>query len=235
MNDNTVPYPSAAIDSSDPFVEWAERGLQVESIDTLITTWSFPTPDSPVRKRNFAWRVGTLPPILRFRKPYSWVSCFVPLTQLIIALFPILIPLIFLLVVARFSLDTHRSRLRLQRLAKSPAAETPPSESPLFPIPSALGLSIDDLRAAIRAVERNLEQDLMDAADKVRFGEQSHLEPKESTSHAACTHVRPLLTAHQLRMVFWLNKLDFERHLVWFPDVANSHAVVIVRWVWLRC
>lgn len=234
VNDNTVPYPSAAIDTIDPFVQWAERGLNVNASESsIVKSWSFPQPLTPIRKRKFAWKVGTLPPILRFRKPYSW---------LIIALFPILIPLIFLLVVARFSLDTRRSRLRLQRLTRS-SVDTPTLPSPGSPtsphhIPSALGLSIDDLRAAIRAVERNLEQDLMDAADEVRFGEQLEIESDDDEDDKASvlsvddtpdTMTRPLLTDSQFRMVHWLNQLDLKRHLAWFPDVANSHAVIIVR------
>lgn len=80
--------------------------------------------------------------------------------QLILALFPILFPLIFLMIVLRFSLDTQRSRRRLQKLAR---AELPPVPSPAD-IPKA-GLSITALRNAIRAVERGLEQDLMEAAE----------------------------------------------------------------------
>jgi len=30
-------------------------------------------------------------------------------------------------------------------------------------------------------------------------------------------------------MVHWLNALDPVKYLAWFPDVPNSHAVIIVR------
>jgi hypothetical protein len=40
-------------------------------------------------------------------------------------------------------------------------------------------------------------------------------------------HVR--MTDAQQRMVHWLNALDPVKHLAWYPDVANSHAVIIAR------
>lgn len=80
VNDNTVPFPSAAIQMSDPFVKWKERGLQVKhDHQDLAHQWSFPQPDpltvaKPKAKQWFNWNIGTLPPTLRFREPYSTVS-----------------------------------------------------------------------------------------------------------------------------------------------------------------
>lgn len=103
--------------------------------------------------------------------------------------------------------------------------------SPMSPIPSVHGLSIDGLsidglRAAIRKVERNIEQDFMDAVetplplDHDEFDDDfEHFEPD----------VHPLMTDRQARMVHWLNALDPNKHMVWFPDCPNSHAVIVVR------
>jgi hypothetical protein len=220
VNDNTVPYPSAAIASADPFVQWVERGLEVDADDAgIVADWRFPSPGAK-RKRKIRFHLGSLPPTLRFRWPYSW---------LILALFPILVPLIVLFIIIRFSLDTHRSRLRLQRLARSdplgPPSSFPEDEAPL--IPSRHGLSVDALRAAVRSVERCLEQDLIEAADHADTGPSA---PQEATSP---TYPEPTITATltdgQHRMVYWLNQLALTRHLAWFPDVANSHAVIVVR------
>lgn len=41
--------------------------------------------------------------------------------------------------------------------------------------------------------------------------------------------IRCSLSAQQQRMAHWLSALDPQRHLCYFPDVANSHAVMIVR------
>lgn len=74
----------------------------------------------------------------------------------------------------RFSLDTRRSRRRLQKLAR---AEAPPVASPTG-IPKA-GLSITALRNAIRAAERGLEQDLIQAAEYDLEMEQEACEDPE--------------------------------------------------------
>lgn len=73
----------------------------------------------------------------------------------------------------RFALDSSRSRKRLQRLArvsKTHVSTTSPPSS-VSSIPSPLGLSIDALRKAIREVERNIEQDLIEAAEYDMGGE----------------------------------------------------------------
>lgn len=77
VNDNTVPYPSAAIDSADHFVQWVERGLEVEADDSsIVSDWHFPNPGQVRKPRASRFHLGTLPPTLRFRWPYNWVSPF---------------------------------------------------------------------------------------------------------------------------------------------------------------
>ncbi|BEI82351.1 hypothetical protein CcaverHIS002_0302190 [Cutaneotrichosporon cavernicola] len=205
VNDNTVPYPSAAIEPIDPFVQWVERGLEVTAHHAIASTWKFPNPGSPRRKVRF--HLGNLPPTLRFRWPYSWV---------ILALFPVFLPLIALFVFSRFSLDTLRSRLRLQRLARSYANTNLPSDGEAALIPSPHGQSIDGLRAAIRVVERSLEQDLMDAADHADTGPSPPEVEPDSPTYPEPT-IKALLTDRQLLMIHWLNQLAPRRHLAWFP------------------
>ncbi|CAK9783569.1 DUF676-domain-containing protein [Cutaneotrichosporon oleaginosum] len=217
INDNTVPFPSAAIASTDPFVQWTERGLDVDADDAgIVSHWRFPHGGAP-RKRKVRFHLGSLPPTLRFRWPYSWM---------ILALFPIVFPILALFVFCRFSLDTRRSRLRLQRLARSYSDISP--ESGASPIPSPHGLSIDALRAAIRAVERSLEQDLMEAADAADTAPSPPEDEPDSPAYPEPT-IKALLSDSQHRMVYWLNQLEPTRHLAWFPGVANAHAVIVVR------
>lgn len=74
VNDNTVPYPSAAIDSADHFVQWIERGLEVEADESgIVSDWHFPHPRQARKPRKARFHLGTLPPTLRFRWPYNWV------------------------------------------------------------------------------------------------------------------------------------------------------------------
>lgn len=85
IKDDTVPYPSAAIDTVDHFTEWADQGIQVECHkDGIMQSWHRqPYPDLEVRKSMMArkqkqkkgWtsKLGTLPPVLRYSYPYNYV------------------------------------------------------------------------------------------------------------------------------------------------------------------
>ncbi|RSH84249.1 uncharacterized protein EHS24_005761 [Apiotrichum porosum] len=250
VNDATVPYPSAAIETSDHFAQWAERGLKVAADEAgIVSDWYYPVSDKKLKKK-WAHKMGTLPPTLRFR----W-----PLNYIILALFPLLVPLLFILIVLRFSLDTTRSRLRLQGLARTGTphnAEHKLGADIVSPIPSPNGMGIDALRNAIRAVERNLEQDLIQAAEydfglgdtssaaiktiykpgKHQYAMSSSEDSSYEDDDADTAPLLPLqptvlarLTDPQLRMAYYLNQLQPIKHLAWFPDVANSHAVIIVR------
>jgi hypothetical protein len=77
VNDHTVPYPSAAIETVDHFAEWENQGLEVEADEAdIITSWSAPPPDTLEVKKKRGWGVsiGTLPPVLRYRFPFNYVS-----------------------------------------------------------------------------------------------------------------------------------------------------------------
>lgn len=43
--------------------------------------------------------------------------------------------------------------------------------------------------------------------------------------------LRVHLKDSQLRMAVWLNSLPWKKVLTWYPEISNSHAVIIVRWV----
>jgi hypothetical protein len=76
IKDDTVPYPSAAIDTTDHFAEWSEQGIEVESdSDGIMVSWrKNPELRSGVeRKKGWTSRLGTLPPVLRYRYPYNYV------------------------------------------------------------------------------------------------------------------------------------------------------------------
>lgn len=129
-------------------------------------------------------------------------------------------------------------------------ASSPSSRSS---IPSANGLSIDSLRAAIRRVERNLESPLVTVAEgsdypfrSDRFGAASSTET--SGENTPLMSQEPLLdqdgdeyepraqlrlSESQLRMIDGLNKSipHAVKIISWFPKTFNSHAAIIVRYV----
>lgn len=77
IKDDTVPYPSAAIDTTDRFAEWSEHGIEVESDpDGIMVSWrNNPELVAKVeKKKGWKSRLGTLPPVLRYRYPYNYVS-----------------------------------------------------------------------------------------------------------------------------------------------------------------
>jgi len=40
---------------------------------------------------------------------------------------------------------------------------------------------------------------------------------------------QPILTAHQRKIVAWLNQLPLKKELTFFPDVRNAHGMIVCR------
>ncbi len=82
VKDRTVPYPTAAIDTSDHFIEWEEKGLEVDADEEgIIRSWEKSIqPKSefgdgmPTKKRRWQNPINGLPPVLRYRFPFNYVS-----------------------------------------------------------------------------------------------------------------------------------------------------------------
>lgn len=143
---------------------------------------------------------------------------------------------------------THRQS-RLQKLAqtKLPIPDSQSGEStPSTPIPSAMGLSVSGLRQAIRRVERSIESEVIDHADgqdtslRQRRHEYRKSSPpitdseKVGNGHESDGGLRVHLKDSQLRMAIWLNTLPWTKVLTWYPEISNSHAVIIVRYAFTR-
>lgn len=76
VNDTTVPFPSASVSTSDPFVQWNERGLVADADDAGIVlpgSWRF-TRQPKHKKWIPIHKLGHLPPFPRFRWPINYVS-----------------------------------------------------------------------------------------------------------------------------------------------------------------
>lgn len=144
------------------------------------------------------------------------------------------------------------SQRRLQKLAQTalPISDDGSSatgtSTPSTPIPSASGLSITALRQVIRRVERSIESDLIDSADQdlhldnqVPETEREHgnrnsevlgrtgKQDREAEEDGPTLKV--FMKDSQLRMAVWLNSLPWKKTLTWYPEISNSHAVIIVR------
>ncbi|XAO27879.1 hypothetical protein I312_106743 [Cryptococcus bacillisporus CA1280] len=220
INDNSVPYPTAAIETVDHFAQWQDQRLVVDYNDAgIIRSWSREQQDYTPKAKEKGGRlagkglgtyIGTLPPVLRYRFPFNY---------LILLLFPIMLPIVLCLILARQSLDTSRSKRRLQQLAQT---SSPPS-----PTPS--GLSIQHLRATIRHIERSLESEFIETIDGAPPAAAAALDIYHSNTPLDQVVIKAQLKECQFRMAFWLNQLPFKKYLTWWPEVTNAHATAIVR------
>jgi hypothetical protein len=72
-----------------------------------------------------------------------------------------------------------------------------------------------------------MESDLIESAD----APDRRLASPPAADAPLEVSTKVLLSDSQLRMALWLNALPLRKHTTWFPEVANSHAVIIVRLV----
>ncbi|EIW68769.1 hypothetical protein TREMEDRAFT_31933 [Tremella mesenterica DSM 1558] len=211
INDHTVPYPSAAIELTDPFTSWETLDVTVDE-NGLLRSWEYGS-DTKGLKREGGWRrrLGSLPPVFKFGFPYNY---------LILVLFPVMFPLVFILLVIRLSLDTRKSRRRLQLLA-NPLTTGSVKETDS-------GLSIEHLRNIVRRVERSIESELIDVAeDDIPSTSVHPFQPKRDEIRE--NEVKVKFKDSQIRMINWLNSLPLKKYVTWFSQVGNSHAVIVVR------
>ncbi|KAK8846827.1 hypothetical protein IAR55_005915 [Kwoniella newhampshirensis] len=73
INDNTTPYPTAAIEIVDHFVQWEEQGIEVDADEAgVIRTCRKLKQEKKVANKKLTSYIGTLPPVLRYRFPYNY-------------------------------------------------------------------------------------------------------------------------------------------------------------------
>lgn len=176
VNDVTVPYVTAAIETEDPFAEHESNGIQLvmdEEHPSIIKSWSFSdeplAPPEKVAVLSKEWltswkpRKPFLPPALQMR---------FPLNLLLYTLLPLLIPTFISLALIRFSLASRSSRARIKALEEKYSGES--ERSKLIHILAELEREVE-LGTAAEFVESDL------AADE-------GAEPKNTTStHPSAT------------------------------------------------
>ena len=128
VNDITVPYVTAAIETEDPFAEHETNGVQLvmdEEHPNIIKSWSFsdepytPPEKAAVLSKEWlnSWKPKRpfLPPALQMR---------FPLNLLLYTLLPLLIPTFVSLALIRFSLASRSSRARIKALEEQYSGES---------------------------------------------------------------------------------------------------------------
>ena len=116
------------------------------------------------------------------------------------------------------------------------------------------GDSIEHLRNVIGRFERHLERDLMEEVDPPNSRRRSKRSMPSTNNHLTQSRtngielgkaVRPrgpdaienkdlpslrvVFIPSQENMLRWLNQLEMDRYVTWYPDTGNSHAVAICR------
>ncbi|KZT65026.1 DUF676-domain-containing protein [Daedalea quercina L-15889] len=243
VNDQTVPYPTAAIEADDIFYDHMINGIEIELDEQyapLIKSYQLPDtpPPPPVTPKPLSsgWFANIrppLPPALQFKFPYN---------VLIFVTFPIIFPIFLTLVLTRLTLSMRASRKRLRLLEKEES-------------------SVDRLMHVIARLERGMEGTMADmlegpaslstppevpsngaaAALVTPEGECSALENGErpaktervdsvTASHPSGRPPTVLLTDLQLRLVRTLNTLPhLQKELAFIHPVANAHGPIICR------
>ncbi|KAJ7748546.1 putative serine esterase-domain-containing protein [Mycena maculata] len=215
LNDTTVPYVTAAIEVEDIFAQQATNGLEVEIDEQyphLIKSYTLPpVPPPPPPKPTLlspSWFRQTkltrpfLPPFLQFRFPMNIV---------LYSVLPLLIPVLISMVLVRLSLKTRSSRARIKLLESDRSSR-------------------EKLVHVLAQLEHQVEGAVVELID-----DNAGAEPTEDPEGALPKARRappeqPILTPTQRRIAAALNRLPgLKKERAHFPNVRNSHAIIVCR------
>ncbi|KAF9240685.1 DUF676-domain-containing protein [Melanogaster broomeanus] len=214
INDLTVPYVTAAIDSSDVFSEYENNGIEIEFHDQYKhVIKSYTVSSSPLRTakeqpgfftsmKNI--RPPPLPPVLQRSFPLNIV---------VYALLPILFPTFISLALVRLSISSRHSKSRLKLLEADESNK-------------------EKLIHIIAKLESEIEGVVMDIYENPGHtpSSSSSIPVKESTNFSQELVVETLFTPVQLRCIDNLNKIpQLKKERAFFADVRNSHAMIVCR------
>ncbi|KAJ7066600.1 putative serine esterase-domain-containing protein [Mycena amicta] len=206
VNDNTVPYVTAAIEVTDPFIARNTNGLEVEideKYSPRVLSYHVPeVPPPPSSKptlftpkwfKSVKFNRPPLPPFLNFRFPFNYV---------IYLFIPVLIPTFITLALLRLSLATRSSRLRI-RLLEADAASPG---------------SVERLAHVLAKLESQMESTVLDLVDETSVDADS-----------SQVKTQPRLTPVQRRIAANLNRLPLTKEIAYFPTIRFAHAVIVCR------
>jgi len=205
VNDLSVPYVTAAIETSDPFLDQAS-GIQVElneEYPCLIRDYTIPSTrpkvvSPPIFSANWFRKLAPrpmLPPALQLRFPFNIV---------IYIFIPILIPLFISLAVFRLSRASKSSRARIKQLEEE-----------------AHSAGQEKLSDILAELEFEVEEAVVDFID-------NPVSPSYQSKESSPAQ-QPILTPNHKKIVNYLNLLPIKKNLAYFPGIRNSHAVIVSR------
>lgn len=110
------------------------------------------------------------------------------------------------LAIFRLSLASRSSRARIKQLEQQ--AHTGGQQK---------------LANILAELEREMEEAVVDLIDNPAQSSSLYLPSKESSR----TH--PIITPNHRKIVNWLNLIPIKKEIAYFPDVRNSHAMIVCR------
>jgi len=202
MNDLTVAFVSAALEMSDPFVDQEASGIQLqmdEQYSCLIRDYSLPL-TPPKLPHSAVWLKRLLP------RPFLPVHLHLryPWNLVMYASLPVVIPAVISLVILRvsvLSLASRSSRFRIKQLEEE--AHTTGQQK---------------LADTLAELEREVEEAVVDL-----------IESPDLPSSIYRSHEQPIISSNHKKIVNWLNLLPIKKEIAYFPEVWNSHPVIVCR------
>ncbi|KAK6906990.1 hypothetical protein I203_100979 [Kwoniella mangroviensis CBS 8507] len=238
--DQTVPYPTASISSSDPFSDLSILDIEVDD-DHIVQSWKrieLPDPDdlpvdhsmdvdddgeevqvqikvmkSPINRIPTEWKGRRRQPLPPPFMVFPW-----PINYLLFLIFPLLLPFVLVYLAGAITLHNFHSRKRIQSHRDSL------DRQPL------LVSSSSSLATAIENVTSELRDTLSDSVRPSTSIDGISTPPlSEPVEHSKTAPL--LLTPAQKAMIRNLNEAipHAERVIAWFPWAYNSHAMLICR------
>jgi hypothetical protein len=219
VNDITVPYVTAAIETHDPFVDHVAAGLEVtflEGYTPILKSYSVPDTPPLKEKKPVGARIKHAllapnpgPPFLQFRFPGNMAMY---------VILPLLMPFLFSLAYTRLALASRKSRSRIALLEAEPA--------------SAGGRLIH----VVAEMERSLESAVLDMVDDapVRAAPGPGTPDTEASADLKAPPAprkgAPILSSTQREMAAHLNALpQLEKKIAFIHPWRNSHAIIVAR------
>ncbi|KDQ13987.1 hypothetical protein BOTBODRAFT_33099 [Botryobasidium botryosum FD-172 SS1] len=203
VHDTTVPYITAAIDTVDPFVDHEKRGLTVKynsAYKPLIESYATGQPEEAHPRQ----RKPLFPPALQ--------DLGFPLNVILIIALPLFLPLIIIIVLIRFSLDSRASRKRIKLL-----------EADKHRASGWLSTMLQDINQEVGDVVADIAGAPDDPDDPEAGTSLCRRIPKDQKAH-------PILSKSQMRMVANLNTLpNLKRQRAFIHPELNTHGVIICR------
>jgi hypothetical protein len=123
---------------------------------------------------------------------------------------PVLIPAFISLIILRLSLASRSSRVRIKQLEEE--SHTTGQQK---------------LADTLAELEREVEEAVVDLIDNPDLS-SSIYQPSESSTTGS-SRKQPIISPNHKKIVNWLNLLPIKKEIAYFPDVRNSHAIIVCR------